>query len=194
MVFALRVSGFDDEVERDEIHDRVSRESGTRRVAPRSHGAPEGPDEETPLPRESQRPTVPVPGAASLVAYLACPPHIQQIAVDAGRLPRVAIHMQAVADPAVHAKPTVIPAQGMHHEDAELGSLDRVPVVTATMSKILLAELDHREGFLLSLVDGRSSIEALLDAAPMPAEEALAILEGLRASGLITIRDAASDG
>src|SRR5271156_790831 len=78
------------------------RESGTRRVASR---------------RDSQRPTIPVPGTASLAGYLASPPRIQNIAVETGRTPRVAIQMQAVALEQ-NDKPTVIPPRGRYQEDA----------------------------------------------------------------------------
>jgi hypothetical protein len=36
--------------------------------------------------------------------------------------------------------------------------------------------LDHREGFILSLVDGRSSLETILDASAMPVLDALRIV------------------
>jgi hypothetical protein len=71
-----------------------------------------------------------------------------------------------------------------------LGSVDRVPYVTASMSEILMATLDHREGFVLSLIDGRSNIDALLDASPMPTHKTLRILHGLRARSLIAVKDA----
>jgi hypothetical protein len=71
-----------------------------------------------------------------------------------------------------------------------LGSVDRVPYVTASMNQILMAKLDHREGFVLSLVDGRTNIDALLDASPMPTHKTLRILHGLRASSLIAVKDA----
>jgi hypothetical protein len=71
-----------------------------------------------------------------------------------------------------------------------LGSVDRIPYVTAAMNEILLAKLDHREGFVLSLVDGRTNIDAMLDASPMPTHKTLRILHGLRARSLIAVKDA----
>jgi hypothetical protein len=70
-----------------------------------------------------------------------------------------------------------------------LGSVDRIPHVRAAMSEILLAKLDHREGFVLSLIDGRSSIDSVLDASPMPTHKTLRILEGLRERNLIEVKD-----
>jgi hypothetical protein len=239
---AARPSGFDDTVEQDETEEiEESRESGTRRVARRASSPPEALERASkiPSPRESQRPTLPAPSAASLASYVAYPPHIQQIAIDAGHVPRIAIHMQSVGGGQVSDRPTLIPARGVYHEERTaaieatvpagaasrpqtlrlrltpfarehasadgdtddtpgalleylkvFGSLDRIPVVTATMRDILMTDLDHREGFMLSLIDGKSDIDTLLDASPMPTHKVLRILQGLRARGLVSLRDA----
>jgi hypothetical protein len=49
---------------------------------------------------------------------------------------------------------------------------------TEVLSQMYLS-LDHRAGFLLSLVDGRLTIEELLDISGMPRLDALRILYGL---------------
>jgi hypothetical protein len=52
---------------------------------------------------------------------------------------------------------------------------DKRPVVRLVPDEQLRSlSLDHREGFILSLVDGRSNLETLLDASAMP------VLDGLR--------------
>jgi hypothetical protein len=62
---------------------------------------------------------------------------------------------------------------------ARLGSLTQVVRVAVDRDQIRWLSLDHRAGFLLSLVDGTSSIEELLDVSTMPRLEALRILYGL---------------
>lgn len=62
---------------------------------------------------------------------------------------------------------------------ARLGSLHQVVQVALSAEQIRWLSLDHRAGFLLSLVDGISSIEELLDISSMPRLEALRILYGL---------------
>jgi hypothetical protein len=62
---------------------------------------------------------------------------------------------------------------------ARLGSLTQVVRVAVARDQVRWLSLDHRAGFLLSLVDGTSSIEELLDVSTMPRLEALRILYGL---------------
>lgn len=62
---------------------------------------------------------------------------------------------------------------------ARLGSLTQIVRVALSGDEIRWLSLDHRAGFLLSLIDGDSSIETLLDISGMPRLEALRILYGL---------------
>jgi hypothetical protein len=62
---------------------------------------------------------------------------------------------------------------------ARLGSLDRVARVAVPPEQIRWLSLDHRAGFLLSLVDGASPIEDILDISGMPRLDALRILIAL---------------
>ena len=57
-----------------------------------------------------------------------------------------------------------------------LGSLDAVPHVALPPDRLRQLGLDHRSGFLLSLVDSRSRIEDILDMSGMPRLLALRIL------------------
>jgi hypothetical protein len=70
----------------------------------------------------------------------------------------------------------------------ELPFESRVPVVVASVEGLAQAGLDSRAGFLLSLMDGSTSIELLLDLCGMPDNEALLLLNGLRRQGLVTLR------
>ncbi|HVR20869.1 MAG TPA: hypothetical protein VMS65_14260 [Polyangiaceae bacterium] len=62
---------------------------------------------------------------------------------------------------------------------ARLGSLSQAVRVAVPNDQIRWLSLDHRAGFLLSLVDGNSTIEEILDISGMPRLDALRILDGL---------------
>jgi hypothetical protein len=72
---------------------------------------------------------------------------------------------------------------------ARLGSLAQVVRVALSGDQIRWLSLDHRAGFLLSLVDGESSIETLLDISGMPRLEALRILFGLLDQRVIALSE-----
>jgi hypothetical protein len=59
---------------------------------------------------------------------------------------------------------------------ARLGPLDQVVIVSVPSDQIRWLSLDHRAGFILSLVDGDSSVEEVLDICGMPRLEALRML------------------
>jgi hypothetical protein len=63
--------------------------------------------------------------------------------------------------------------------------LEGVPHVIVEKEELHAAELEPREYFLLSLLDGATTVEMLLDISGMPAEEALALLDGLVRRGLL---------
>jgi aminopeptidase-like protein len=48
--------------------------------------------------------------------------------------------------------------------------------------------LDHWAGFVLSLVDGLTSVQDIVDLSPMPEHEVLNVLDRLHEHGLIRIR------
>jgi hypothetical protein len=70
---------------------------------------------------------------------------------------------------------------------ARLGSMSHVPIVVMTTVEIDRLEIDHRAGFLLSLIDGASSLEAVLDVCGMPRLDALRILRELVQRGAIRL-------
>jgi hypothetical protein len=74
---------------------------------------------------------------------------------------------------------------------ARLGSLAQIVRVALSGDEIRWLSLDHRAGFLLSLIDGESSIETLLDISGMPRLEALRILYGLLDQRVIALSDGA---
>jgi hypothetical protein len=71
---------------------------------------------------------------------------------------------------------------------AQLGSLARVPYVRWTAAQLTSAKLDSKAGYVLWLVDGRSSVEAIVDLAGVPADEALAIVCDLWSRGILAFK------
>jgi hypothetical protein len=63
-----------------------------------------------------------------------------------------------------------------------------VPVVVVPKDWITLTRLDHRAGYLLSLLDGVIDIETVLDVSCMPSDETLGLLEELASLGIVTVR------
>jgi hypothetical protein len=74
---------------------------------------------------------------------------------------------------------------------ARLGSPAQVVRVVLPNDQIRWLSLDHRAGFLLSLVDGTLSIEELLDISGMTRLDALRILYGLLDQRVIALCDRA---
>lgn len=70
---------------------------------------------------------------------------------------------------------------------ARLGALDQRVTVAIPSEQIRWLSLDHRSGFLLSLVDGTSSVEELLDISGMAKLDALRILYTLREERVIAL-------
>ncbi|HEX9294760.1 MAG TPA: hypothetical protein VF881_02965 [Polyangiaceae bacterium] len=68
---------------------------------------------------------------------------------------------------------------------SRLGSLRSVPRVAVNQEQLRWLALDHRAGFLLSLVDGRSTFEEVLDMSGMPDFEALRLLMQLLQQNVI---------
>jgi hypothetical protein len=71
---------------------------------------------------------------------------------------------------------------------ARIGPLDRVPHVAIPRDQLRWLSIDHRAGFVLSLVDGVSSLEMILDVSGMPELDALRILADLAQQHIITLR------
>ncbi len=71
---------------------------------------------------------------------------------------------------------------------ARLGPLDRVPMVVVPRTQMRWLSIDHRAGFVLSLLDGSSSIEMILDVSGMPKLDALRILHELVQQKIVSFR------
>jgi hypothetical protein len=71
---------------------------------------------------------------------------------------------------------------------AKIGALDRVPTVIVARTHMRWLSMDHRAGFILSLVDGHSTIEMILDVCGMPKLDALRILHDLLQQRIVALR------
>jgi hypothetical protein len=131
-----------------------------------------------PLPRSLNvalpEPPRPTPDVAMTRPSFAQPPNVPAPA-------RIASHGSVVA-PVPPQPSTALPE--VEPLD-ELGGLGAVLTLVANSAAIRTLDLDHRAGFLLSLVDGFSSVEDLLDLANMPSELTLTLLADLKRRGLV---------
>lgn len=71
---------------------------------------------------------------------------------------------------------------------ARLGKLDQVVNVAMAADQIRWLSLDHRAGFLLSLVDGISNVEEILDVSGMPRLDAMRLLYMLLEQRVIALQ------
>ncbi len=69
-----------------------------------------------------------------------------------------------------------------------IGPLDRVPVVMVPRDQLRWLSIDHKAGFVLSLVDGVSSLEMIIDVSGMPELDTLRILSELAQQRVISLR------
>ena len=71
-----------------------------------------------------------------------------------------------------------------------LGSLQCIPQRTSLATDLRDAAIDPRQAFVLSLVDGMTPIESIVDASPLPMHQVLVILENLLSLRLLSLVNA----
>jgi hypothetical protein len=71
---------------------------------------------------------------------------------------------------------------------ARIGSLEKVPIVMVAKNQLRWLTIDHRAGFVLSHVDGSSTLEQILDVSGMPPLDALRILYELVQQRIIAFK------
>ena len=59
------------------------------------------------------------------------------------------------------------------------------PRLLKTRAELVAAPIDHRDAFVLSLLDGKTSVQGVVDLAAMPDGEVLGILERLAKLGIV---------
>ena len=70
---------------------------------------------------------------------------------------------------------------------SNLGGLRKVPQIAVSQEQLRWLALDHRAGFLLAQLDGRSTLEELLDVCGMPPFEAIRLLVQLLQQNVIRV-------
>jgi hypothetical protein len=68
-------------------------------------------------------------------------------------------------------------------------SLFAVPWLVVSYLDLQRLPLDSRAGFILSLIDGRCTVQTMLDISGMPEEETLDLLRELLRLGAVELRD-----
>lgn len=71
---------------------------------------------------------------------------------------------------------------------ARIGPLEGVPIVMVPRDQLRWLSIDHKAGFVLSLVDGVSSLEMIIDVSGMPELDTLRILSELAQQRIISLR------
>jgi hypothetical protein len=84
--------------------------------------------------------------------------------------------------PATEPRLAVLPAR------APVLSLTGVPWLILSFAEIRELPLDHRSGFVLSLIDVSVDVGAIVDMSEMPRDEVIAILGELLLRGVIEMR------
>ena len=149
---------------------RGSPASGVRSAAPKGeqiHGSP------------NEHSTVPAPRSPAREGAIATDMYAQ---IVAGKL-------ASVVDRVVQPPRRLLSSRARTRDQfAGLGSLDRIPVRACCAEELLTAPIDHRQGFVLSLVDGATTIESIVDASPQAMHQVLSTLTELLSLGLIGFR------
>jgi hypothetical protein len=73
-------------------------------------------------------------------------------------------------------------------DDAWARAMSGVPVVVMPVNLLKRLPLDHRAGFLLSLMDGAMDLETMVEVAGMPRSEVLRVVRDLFESGVVDFR------
>jgi hypothetical protein len=104
--------------------------------------------------------------------------------------------MRSAKPAAPKSEPTVLDSQvrlstpaSMEHRYWEaLGNADTVPSIKMRLAELRSLPLDPMAGFILSQIDGISTVEIILDVSGMPKEQTLSILCDLVERGVIALR------
>jgi hypothetical protein len=106
------------------------------------------------------------------------PPAESAVDIDLVTEPPISVPLLAPVEPATARKGSEPPS-----------ILPFVPVVVADADHLLAAQLDGKTGFVLSLIDGVTTVECLLDLSGMTADETLGMVKDLRLRGIVVLRE-----
>lgn len=118
-------------------------------------------------------PTVPPQSGVRDRTEGSSPPTSEKISTRRPRTSRPPVRIDDVGDVAVAIASRAVPSFA--------------PKLLKSRDELTSAPIDHRDAFVISLVDGKMSVAAIIDAAAMPREEVAAILERLVQLGIIAL-------
>jgi hypothetical protein len=78
--------------------------------------------------------------------------------------------------------------EGASADEAWATAMQGTPVVVMPAEVLMGLPLDHRAGYLISLIDGATDLDTVLEIAMMPREDALRLLRDLFESGVVDFR------
>jgi hypothetical protein len=73
-------------------------------------------------------------------------------------------------------------------DDEWAGAMTGMPVVVMPLERLKCLPLDHRAGFLLSLMDGAMDLDTMVEIAGIPRGEVLRLVRDLFESGVVDFR------
>jgi hypothetical protein len=80
------------------------------------------------------------------------------------------------------------PQMGAVRDETWARTMSGAPVVIVSADELKRLPLDHRAGFLLSLMDGATHLDALVEIAGMPRKEVIRLVRDLFESGIVDFR------
>ena len=158
----------------------------------------------------AQAPTNPPPGPAQITEFPTAPPPpgaVEAVAKERGPEPIVEMRERyslgdytgalQIAEEIVQEHPGNAEAVTCAERcrvvlvkmyTARIGPLDRVPVLMVAQNQLKWLSIDHRAGFVLSHIDGTSSLEMILDVSGMAPLDCLRILFELVQQRIVSFR------
>jgi hypothetical protein len=109
-------------------------------------------------------------------------------AAQPARAPEPYADIQDDVSPADQEQGTAIFAAGASNALSQVAALSGTPYVAMTLAEVQRLPLDPRAGFLMSMIDGASTIPDLCDLAGMPEDEVVSVLTELARHKVIAFK------
>jgi hypothetical protein len=132
------------------------------------------------MPQEDDRPTLPpalddhLPARDSEVRVAAAGPPTPQMGAEGPQS-----EIRRITRPEMGA---------VAGDEGWAGRMAGMPVVVMPVERLKRLPLDHRAGFLLSLMDGAIDLETIVEIAGMPRNEVIGLVRDLFQAGVIAFR------
>jgi hypothetical protein len=140
------------------------------------------------MPRVSERPTT--PPSFDLAQY-AKQSESRQRSAEADPEPRETRETGETADETPHSETRIVTRPTIWvalTDEAWARAMIGAPVISMSPERLLRLPLDHRAGFLLSLMDGTMDLATVVEVSAMPRNDALRVVRDLFESGVVAFR------